>query len=130
MDILVNIAGVKGEQDWETVYDVNLVNPPFLQWISTFLRKAFTWALRLPGLGCPERKVAKGAELYPSHPPVASPVRFGQSKPQMFIYEETGCLSTIFRHLKIEVLRRATCMQLRPTQLLNMLSQLSRALWG
>ena len=27
VDILVNIAGVKGEQDWETVYDVNLVNP-------------------------------------------------------------------------------------------------------
>ena len=25
VDILVNIAGVKGEQDWETVYDVNLV---------------------------------------------------------------------------------------------------------
>ena len=25
MDILVNIAGVKGEQDWEAVYDVNLV---------------------------------------------------------------------------------------------------------
>jgi len=24
VDILVNIAGVKGEQDWETVYDVNL----------------------------------------------------------------------------------------------------------
>ena len=24
-DILVNIAGVKGEQDWETLYDVNLV---------------------------------------------------------------------------------------------------------
>ena len=25
-DILVNIAGVKGEQDWEAVYDVNLVS--------------------------------------------------------------------------------------------------------
>ena len=25
MDILVNIVGVKGEQDWEEVYDVNLV---------------------------------------------------------------------------------------------------------
>ena len=24
-DILVNIAGVKGEQDWETLYDTNLV---------------------------------------------------------------------------------------------------------
>ena len=24
-DILVNIAGVKGEEDWETLYDVNLV---------------------------------------------------------------------------------------------------------
>ena len=29
-NILVNIAGVKGEQDWEAVYDVNLVSgePP------------------------------------------------------------------------------------------------------
>ena len=54
----------------------------FPQRISSFLRKVFTWALRLPGLGCLERKAGKGVELYPFHPPVVSPVRFSQSKHQ------------------------------------------------
>ena len=75
----------------------------FPPWISTFLRKAFTWALRLPGLGCLERKVVKGVELYPSHPPVVSPVRFCESKSQCIFLKKLNVYQTIFRHLKIEV---------------------------
>lgn len=29
-DILVNIAGIKGEQDWEKMYDINVVIIQFL----------------------------------------------------------------------------------------------------
>ena len=74
----MNIAGVKGEQDWEAVYDINLVRCYSSCQNSSSPRKASTLASRQPGLGCPRRRVDKEEELCLCPPPVVSPARFDQ----------------------------------------------------
>ena len=87
----MNIAGVKGEQDWEAVYDINLVRC-FSSWQnSSSPRKASTLASRQPGLGCPRRRVDKEEELCLCPPPVVSPARFDQCPEDLHCQPIVNC---------------------------------------
>lgn len=62
--VLVNIAGVRGEEDWEAVYDVNLVThygPTYHLTPHPIPRKGCTTGCRLPWLTCPGRREGRGA---------------------------------------------------------------------
>ena len=116
MDILVNIAGVKGEQDWEAVYDVNLVKIPFPS-KSVLAQKGVHLGLEIAWARMSKENGGKGGRVISVSSTCGVTCQVVPMQAQHICDEETGCLPTIFCFFG----RRATCTQLQLTQLRNML---------
>ena len=112
----MNIAGVKGEQDWEAVYDVNLVKIPFPS-KSVLAQKGVHLGLEIAWARMSKENGGKGGRVISVSSTRGVTCQVLPMQAQHIYDEETGCLPTIFCFFG----RRATCTQLQLTQLRNML---------
>ena len=88
VDILVNIAGVKGEQDWETVYDVNLVNPVSME--ITLSQKGVHLGLETAWARMSKEKGGQGGRVISVSSTCGVTCQVLPIQAPMYIYEETG----------------------------------------